>query len=69
MTTALPATIDLPAAVRDHPLFGRLGAAAQAALCGQLQAEVAEAGACVAEGAALAQRLGWVLAGVPCHRS
>ncbi len=63
MSADLPTTPDLRAAVRTHRVFSQLGAAAQAALCEQLQLETAEPGSCLADGAALADRLGWLLAG------
>jgi CBS domain-containing protein len=66
MPNAAPTTFDLPAAVQAHPVFGHLGAAAQGALCGQLQLQTAAFGTCVADGPALLQRLGWALAGDAC---
>ena len=63
MPTDLSAAPDLPAAVAAHPVFGRLGAPAQADLCTRLRLQTAEAGASLADGPALVQRLGWLLAG------
>jgi CBS domain-containing protein len=57
------ASPDIAAALALHPLFGRLDPAGQAALAGRFEWQSAAAGDLLADGEALAARLGWLLAG------
>ncbi len=59
----MPHTTALPAALRDHRVFGHLPEAARTTLAGQFKRQVFSAGAVVGAGPALLDRLGWVLAG------